>query len=68
MVSLPSPPFIDVPGVSNFRDIGPQPTTDGKHVCKGLIYRSADPSKATADGMKKMSEELGRLVRFKTYT
>ncbi|KAF2171888.1 hypothetical protein M409DRAFT_63430 [Zasmidium cellare ATCC 36951] len=57
--SLPSPPFIPVEGISNFRDIG-----DTTHVRRGLVYRSADPSKATPAGLKKMSEGLGIKVIF----
>ena len=55
MTALPSPPFVDVPGIANFRDIGGQLG----NVRKGLVYRSADPSKPTEDGLKKMSGELG---------
>lgn len=54
--SLP-PPFIDVPGIANFRDIGDN--DDGK-IRKGLVYRSADPSKATEEGLQKMSRDLGK--------
>lgn len=59
MTSLPSPPFVDVPGIANFRDAGGQKTTTGRKVRNGLVYRSADPSKATEEGMKKMGTELG---------
>jgi hypothetical protein len=55
---LPSPPFIDVPGIHNFRDIG-----DGHLVETGLVFRSADPSKATEDGLQKMSQDLGKVCR-----
>lgn len=48
------PPFINVPGTANFRDIG-----NGTTIRKGLVYRSADPSKATPEGLKQMNEELG---------
>lgn len=55
--SLPSPPFVSVEGINNFRDIG-----DDIHVRRGLVYRSADPSKATENGLKKMSSEgLGKV-------
>jgi hypothetical protein len=59
MAQLPSPPFVDIPGIANFRDIGGLPTTNGEQTRKGLVFRSADPCKATEDGMKKMSQELG---------
>ncbi|KAI5362034.1 Putative tyrosine-specific protein phosphatase [Septoria linicola] len=50
---LPSPPFVDVPGTANFRDAG-----DGKTFRQGLLYRSADPSKATEEGLVKMQKDL----------
>ena len=62
MSDLPSPPFINVPGVSNFRDIGGQLTSDGHTVRNGLVYRSADPSKATTDGMKIMADKGIRTI------
>ena len=49
------PPFVKVEGIANFRDIG-----DGTLVRHGLVYRSADPGKATPTGLQKMSQELGR--------
>ncbi|CAK3999540.1 Tyrosine- phosphatase [Lecanosticta acicola] len=48
------PPFINVAGIANFRDIGNDTT-----IRKRLVYRSADPSKATPDGLKQMSQDLG---------
>ncbi|EMC93858.1 hypothetical protein BAUCODRAFT_567438 [Baudoinia panamericana UAMH 10762] len=51
--ALPSPPFIDIAGIHNFRGIG------GEHAGPGLVYRSADPSKATRTGLQKMSQDLG---------
>lgn len=54
--TLPSPPFVDVPGIYNFRDIG-----HGQQVRSGLLYRSADPSKATEVGLQKMSQDLGKV-------
>ena len=59
MTQLSSPPFVDVPGISNFRDIGGLPTTNGEHIRRGLVFRSADPCKATEEGLKKMSQDLG---------
>ncbi len=55
MTTLPSPPFVHIPGIANFRDIGGQLD----NVKKGLVFRSADPSKPTEDGLKKMSGDLG---------
>lgn len=54
MTSLPSPPFVNVPGIANFRDIG------GNNVRRGLVYRSADPSKPTEEGLMKM-KDLGKV-------
>ncbi|QIW99935.1 hypothetical protein AMS68_005453 [Peltaster fructicola] len=56
---LPSPPFVDIEGIANFRDAGGEKTSNGGNVVTGLIYRSADPSKATQAGLQKMSKELG---------
>jgi len=53
--SLPSPPFVDIPGIHNFRGIG------GDHVGPGLVYRSADPTRATRTGLEKMSKDLGKV-------
>lgn len=52
MATLPSPPFVNIPGIANFRDVGGQVD----NVRKGLVYRSADPSKATQEGLEKMYE------------
>ncbi len=55
MADLPSPPFVDVPGIANFRDIG------GNGIRRGSVFRSADPSKATEEGLTKMGRELGKV-------
>ncbi|TKA21791.1 hypothetical protein B0A50_08721 [Salinomyces thailandicus] len=54
----PSPPFVDVPGIANFRGIA------GSHAGPGLVFRSADPSKASQAGLEKMSKDLGIRVIF----
>jgi hypothetical protein len=56
--SLPSPPFVPVPGVPNFRDLGGSKihSLPGKHVRTGLIYRCGEPSKITAEGIAKVNE------------
>jgi len=59
MADLPSPPFVHIDGISNLRDVGGQPTKDGKQIVRGLIYRAADPSRASDEGKQKMSQELG---------
>ncbi|KAK3951143.1 protein-tyrosine phosphatase-like protein [Pseudoneurospora amorphoporcata] len=53
---LPSPPFISAPGVANLRDVGGYeiPSTSGntkKMVRKGVVFRSADPTKLTDEGV-----------------
>ncbi|KAM3416968.1 hypothetical protein BST61_g8553 [Cercospora zeina] len=57
--NLPSPPFVDVPGTANFRDAG-----DGKTFRKGLVYRAADPSKTTTEGMQLLRNDLGIVAIF----
>jgi hypothetical protein len=54
-------PFVDVPGIANFRDIGGNPTTNGESTTKGLIFRCADPSKVGTEGLEKMSQDLGKV-------
>jgi hypothetical protein len=57
---LPSPPFIEVAGIHNFRDLGGYPVSNqpGYSVKRTLIYRCAEPSKVTEDGISKM-QRLG---------
>ena len=55
----PSPPFVLVEGIHNFRDIGGYPTTLGRttsapgrsRIRRGQLYRSAEPSQITPAGM-----------------
>lgn len=61
MTTLPTPPFVTVPGIANFRDAGGHATASGKNVRTGLIFRSADPSKATEEGLNKLSKEIGKV-------
>lgn len=59
---LPSPPFISAPGLANLRDIGgyeiPSSPSSGssprKMVRKGIVFRSADPTKLTEEGVTVM--------------
>jgi len=55
--SLPSPPFISVPGIQNFRDTGGYPLASdpGKIVRRGVLYRAAEPSQVTPEGVARMS-------------
>ena len=52
-VELPSPPFVDVAGIPNFRDLGGWPVNKSpKHSIKReTIYRCAEPNKVTNDGI-----------------
>lgn len=59
MATALPPPFVDVPGTANFRDIG-----DGSTIRTGLVFRSADPSKATEAGLEKMSRDLGMVCSY----
>ena len=50
---LPSPPFVDVGGIPNFRDLGGWPVkASPKHSIKReTIYRCAEPNRVTKDGI-----------------
>ncbi|KAF4548864.1 Hypothetical protein D9617_25g061940 [Elsinoe fawcettii] len=59
--SLPSPPFIHCPGLANLRDIGGYPIHSPsfptiKSVRRGVLYRSADPSRITPEGLSLLSD------------
>jgi hypothetical protein len=60
-------PFVDVPGIANFRDIGGNPTTNGASTTKGLIFRCADPSRVDTEGLDKMSQDLGKVNHHRFY-
>ena len=51
---LIEPPFIDVPEILNFRDIGGYPTTQNFFVRRGLIFRSANFDDLTAMGVRRL--------------
>lgn len=65
---LPSPPFIDVPGLRNFRDAGGYPvvTTSSsssspakkKMVRRGVLFRASEPSRVTDAGVRVLAEDL----------
>lgn len=50
MTAMHRPPFIDIDGVLNFRDIGGYPIKSGFVVRKGIIYRSGALTGLTHDG------------------
>ncbi|KAH8816813.1 tyrosine phosphatase family-domain-containing protein [Xylogone sp. PMI_703] len=49
----PSPPFIEVEGIANFRDLGGYPISDSglKSVRTAIVYRCGEPSKVTENGV-----------------
>ncbi|KAL0937865.1 tyrosine phosphatase [Colletotrichum truncatum] len=59
-VELPKPPFIDVPGLPNFRDAGGYPidSQPGRILKPGVIFRSAEPSRLTDQGIS-LLQDLG---------
>ncbi|KAJ0159021.1 hypothetical protein CTA2_10465 [Colletotrichum tanaceti] len=52
-VKLPSPPFHAIPGLPNFRDAGGYPINaqPGRILRPGVVFRSAEPSRLTDDGV-----------------
>lgn len=62
-----SPPFVSIAGIANFRDVGGHSTLDGQTITTGLTFRCADPSKATAEGLDKMSQDLGKVKHHHPY-
>jgi protein tyrosine/serine phosphatase len=58
---LPSPPFIDIQGLRNFRDCGGYPvaSTDGRKVIRsGIVFRSSEPSMVTDEGISILRDQL----------
>src|SRR5277367_2299860 len=43
-VDLPSPPFVSVSGIYNFRDLGGYTVSPGLSVKRNVIYRCGEPS------------------------
>jgi len=60
MSQLTSPPFIEVPGIHNFRDIGGYAIADSpsSSTRQGLIYRCAGPDRVLPAGKQKI-QDLG---------
>lgn len=66
--SLPTPPFVDVPGLPNFRDCGGYPVTDSRGengdsktqmiIRRGILFRSSEPSMLTDDGIAILRDTL----------
>lgn len=55
---LPSPPFVSVAGIPNFRDLGGYPlvTSPNHSIRREFIYRCGEPSQVTEDGISTMSK------------
>lgn len=53
---LPSPPFIPLQGIPNFRDLGGWPIAGepNKSVRRNLIFRCAEPTRATDEDIEKI--------------
>ncbi|KAL2020475.1 hypothetical protein VTK56DRAFT_8360 [Thermocarpiscus australiensis] len=51
--TLPSPPFIHIPGLDNLRDAGGYAIASqpGKMIRRGVLFRSADPSNLDDEGV-----------------
>ena len=58
--ALSAPPFLEVAGIPNFRDLGGYPVSSPSNLSikRELIYRCAEPSKVTKDGITTM-QRLG---------
>ncbi|KAL8960183.1 MAG: hypothetical protein Q9193_003067 [Seirophora villosa] len=61
--SLPMPPFVDIPGMMNVRDVGGYPTTELRDqprssIRRGLLYRGGEPSRITPEG-RRAFKDLG---------
>jgi protein tyrosine/serine phosphatase len=56
--NLPSPPFIEIDGISNFRDLGGYPISSTQSIRSSVIYRCAEPSQVTKNGIEAM-QKLG---------
>ncbi|KAI9695391.1 MAG: hypothetical protein M1820_008646 [Bogoriella megaspora] len=58
--ALPSPPFLPIPGMSNFRDIGLTPVSSppDSHIKPGVLFRSGYPSNIDPSGLQQL-QELG---------
>lgn len=53
-ISLPSPPFVTIEGIPNFRDLGGYPVSSNQSFRRSIIYRCAEPSQVTKNGIEAM--------------
>lgn len=66
---LPTPPFIEIPGLRNFRDAGGYPISlsgvtnshpEGQQIVRrGILFRASEPSMVTDEGIALMTDRLG---------
>lgn len=63
--SLASPPFVSIPGLPNFRDAGGYPIASkpGKMVRRGVLFRAAEPGRATDEGIARL-QSLGIAIAY----
>ncbi|CRG87644.1 hypothetical protein PISL3812_04664 [Talaromyces islandicus] len=59
MASASNPPFVHVDGIPNFRDIGGYSISDSSSTRRNFIFRSALPTRVTAEGLKTLTQDLG---------
>ncbi|MBO4422801.1 MAG: tyrosine-protein phosphatase [Clostridia bacterium] len=57
--TLQTPRTVCIEGVSNVRDLGGKTTVDGRRVKYGMIYRGADFTQITDEGIRKAVDILG---------
>ena len=57
--TLMAPKTVKIDGVSNVRDLGGYVTEEGKHIKYGVVYRGADLTHITDEGIKKAVDVLG---------
>lgn len=63
---LPAPPFVDVPGLPNFRDCGGYPVANSNNadskpqriIRRGVLFRASEPSKLTDEGIAILRDTL----------
>lgn len=58
---LPSPPFLTIPGLPNFRDAGGYALANDstRMVRRNFLFRASEPSQLTDDGVRTLTEKLG---------
>jgi len=52
------PPFINIPTLPNLRSVSGLPCTNGT-IRPHILYRAADPSNVSVDGVARLNKELG---------